>query len=271
MQTAPMLPSDASNASLARLQLAGDLTAHCPPSLGAAIALTGSSARGLADTDSDAEINHWVEQLPPLSLRAAYLAEAGVTDIELEPKPRSDDSEWFQGSLNGIPVEVGWQTLKALDHSLRPVFRGESTETDALRLGELLASAVMLRGSAPVTGWQQALIQFPDPLRDRLIGELSAPMSDAAYWATAEKLARRGERLAVVSSLAGTLNTAVRLCFAVNRRWEVSDKWLLTLAARLPVMPTNWRARLDTALSATPVLAVTLSHDWCADALSLPR
>lgn len=269
MQSGPALPLSASAASQLRLQLARQLTASCPPALGAAIALTGSSAHGLADDSSDAEINHWVEHIPPVEARVTYLTEAGVTDLAAEAAPRSDGSEWFQGYRGEIPVEVGWQTFGGLEQSMRPLLTGETSERGALRLGELLTSAVILRGDGRLLRWRERLIRFPDPLRDRLITELRAPLTDETAWAAVERLARRDERLTVAGSLALSLKTAVRLCFAINRRWEAGDKWLLALAADLPVMPPNWRARLDDSLSAPPVQAVQLARAWCDDALAL--
>lgn len=271
MHTAPALPSTATAASLARLELARRLTAHCPPPLGAAIALTGSSARGLADDDSDAEINHWVERMPPLKVRAAYLTATGVTDLEAESSPRSDGSEWFQGRVGAISIEIGWQTFDRHATSIRPLLSGETTSAESLRLGELLASALVLRTDDRLLVLKDAVTRFPDPLRNRLIAELSAGLGDEAAWAALDRLARRGERLTAIKALAAMLKTAVRLCYALNRRWEASDKWLLTLAANLPVMPPDWRARLDAALSAAPMDAVALARDWCDDALALPR
>ena len=128
MHNGPALPLGASVASETRLQLARQLTALCPPALGEAIALTGSSAHGLADDSSDAEINHWVEQMPAVEARMAYLTEAGVTQLAAEAGARSDGSEWFQGCRGEIPVEVGWQTFGGLEQSMHPLLTGETTD-----------------------------------------------------------------------------------------------------------------------------------------------
>jgi hypothetical protein len=269
MQPDPALPSYATAASLTRLDLARQLAARCPHTLGAAIALTGSSARGLAEAGSDAEINHWVAQLPPPAVRADWLMEAGVTAVQAEPEPRSDDSEWFGGTYGGVFLETGWQTFDALETTLQPLLTGEAAEPERLRLAELLVSAVVLRPDERLTSLKDALTAFPEALRDRLIEQWSAPLTDEHRWAAAEKLARRGERLQVTQALTDSLKTAIRLCFVLNRRWEAGDKWMLTLAAHLPVMPPDWRTRLDAALSAPPVRAVPLARAWCDDALSL--
>ncbi len=271
MHMPPMLPAHATPASLIRLDLARQLADACPHRLAAGIALTGSSARGLAEPGSDAEINHWADELPAHSARADWLLDAGVTALEAEPGPRDDQSEWFEGSYGGVTLEAGWQTFAALEASLMPIVRGETTDPRRLRLGELLASAVLLRPEPRLVEWQRALIAFPDALRDRLLAKWSALLTDEARWDAASALARRGERLALQPMLAEACSAALSLLFAVNRRWTAGDKWLLTLAEPLPVMPPDWRARLDAALSAPPALAVELVRRWCDDALSLAR
>ena len=269
MQQEPVLPPKSTAASAVRFDLARQLADHCPTALAAAIALTGSSARGLAGAGSDAEVNHWVERLPTPSARADWLLEAGVRALEAELAPRSDASEWFSGEYGGVPFEMGWHTFDALETSLQPLLTGDSVEIDRLRLAELLVSAVPLRTDPRLNDLREALAAYPDALRDRLIADLSATLIDEARWAALESLARRDERLIVMRQLGDLMTTAVRLLFAVNRRWDAGDKWLLTLAARLPQMPPDWRARMNTSLSASPETAVALVHAWCDDALSL--
>jgi hypothetical protein len=264
-----MLPDYATVASRTRLELAHELADRCPHTLAAAIALTGSSARGVAEAGSDAEMNHWVERLPTHSARADWLMDAGVTGVEAEAEPRRDDSHWFHGNYRGVEVETGWQTFDALEAQLGPLLTGESADPERLRLAELLVSAIMLRPSDRLLALQETLAAFPGALRDRLIEELSGPLTDDRRWAGVEKLARRGESLQVTAMLADSLKTAVCLCYVLNRRWQAGDKWLLTLADHLPLMPHDWRPRLNAVFAAPPAEAVALARIWCDDALSL--
>jgi hypothetical protein len=271
MPPIPALPPKATEASHTRFDLAQRLASHCPTAFADAIALTGSAARGLAEPASDAEINCWAEALPSPSARADWLLEAGVTGLEAEPAPRSDGSEWFGGTLGGVPVEVGWQTFAALEGSLTPVREGLTTDPARLRLGELIVSAVVLRPERRLLDWQRALALYPDALRDALLADLTAQLTDRGHWATIDKLARRGEWLMVASAVPDMLRAAVRLLYVVNRRWEAGDKWLLTLAAEFPVMPPDWQARLEAILTALPEPSVALAQAWCDDALGLVR
>lgn len=265
----PALPDHATRASQTRFDLALQLADNCPHQLAAAIALTGSSARGLAEAGSDAEINFWAETLPPLASRASWLRAAGVSALEAEPAPRSDASEWFTGSLGGVDLEIGWQTFDALALSLAPVRAGLTTDRARLRLGELLVSAVVLRASKRLLDLQRELARYPGELRGALLAQLTAQLTDHTHWDAMARLARRGERLTVACAVAEMLRAAMRLLYAANRRWEAGDKWLLTLAADFPAMPENWRTRLDAALSAPAEQSVALAQAWCADALAL--
>ena len=73
-------PGTATEASLQRLELARELTRFCPPELGRAIALTGSAARGVADSASDIELNFWVDE--PLDGSAAQADLSSATSDE---------------------------------------------------------------------------------------------------------------------------------------------------------------------------------------------
>ncbi len=271
MPASPELPENATHSSHIRFDLARQLAANCPHNLAAAIALTGSSARGLAEPASDAELVFWAESLPPLAARADWLMGAGVTALEAEPSPRSDASEWFGGSYGGVEFEAGWQTLDALANSLAPLRTGSTSDPGRLRLGELVVSAIVLRPDDRLLELQRELTLYPDALRDLLLAELTAQLTDTARWVRLERLAQRGERLAAMQASIDMLRAAVRLLYLVNRRWEAGDKWLLSLAADFPIMPRKWKSRLDSALTAPPLQAVALTHEWCDDALSLSR
>lgn len=58
------LPETATDASRRRAELAGQLARGCPVELAEEIALVGSTAHGLADDDSDLELNHWADAIP---------------------------------------------------------------------------------------------------------------------------------------------------------------------------------------------------------------
>ena len=140
------LPAHATDASRRRAEAARRLIDDCPPALASEIALTGSTARGAADDDSDLELNLWGETIPLIGERAGWLIWAGASDIQVEDAPRPDDSVWIKFKLDDLPVEVGWQTFDALDAQIDTIQSGATLDQAVLTFGDVIASAIPLRG-----------------------------------------------------------------------------------------------------------------------------
>lgn len=263
------LPEYATPESRQRLTLALMLTRSCPITLGQEIALTGSAARGLADADSDLEINFWVEALPAPDDRAEWLYSMGVRDYVLHFKPRQDDSYWISGLFQGISVEAGWQTYAALENSLTPILQGKVYDLKALTLAEIVVSAVPLRTNGLLGQWQDAAAIYPPNLRKRLVDDLRKLATNDERHTTMLRLAGRGESLALLTYLQEDATALIRALFALNGRWEASAKWMLTMASMLPVMPDGWHATLERILTEHNGQAVQLSRALMAQVLEM--
>ncbi|MFQ3566731.1 MAG: DUF4037 domain-containing protein [Aggregatilineales bacterium] len=248
---------------------AAALAATCPPELGREIAVLGSVARGLADAQSDLEIALWNVTLPPVTARAGWLADQGVTDLLVSESARSDGSFWIAGRLDGVPFEASWQTVAALEAALHRIAAIESFEREVLALAELIASAQPLRTVGWLARWQALLAVFPPALERAIIDDVAGRWARAERWAALARLARRGECLLLAERLVAELDALLRLLYAVNRRWEPSRKWTLTLAADLPRMPARWRDRIKAVLCASGLEAVELCRALLLDGLAL--
>ena len=152
MPLVTLLPANATVASQQRAKIAERLVDACPSDLADEIALTGSTARGVADDDSDLELNLWCETLPPLSERVAWLSAAGATDVQVEDAPRPDNSHWIKFRLDGLPAEVGWQTVEALHARITYLQSGATLEREVLTFADVIASAIPLRGDQVTSG-----------------------------------------------------------------------------------------------------------------------
>jgi hypothetical protein len=246
-EVAVMLPPDSAfAASRHRAELAGQLARSCPPELAAEIALVGSTARGLADDDSDLELNLWRETLPPLDTRLDWLRAAGATDIHAEAAPRPDDSYWIACRLGDIPAEVGWQTFAALDANVERLRSGVVVDRKALFLADILVSAIPLRTSGRLAALQAMLNGYSDAVQRAIIDMAVERWSQPEHFAALRRLARHGETLALTERLLADIQLAVRVLYAVNRRWEPSEKWTLTLAREFA--PFDLHARIDAIL-----------------------
>lgn len=261
------LPDNATEASLRRAEIARVLLESCPPTLADEIALVGSTARGAADDDSDLELNLWAQAIPPRVERVGWLRATGATDVQVEDEPRPDDSHWIKFRLDDVPAEVGWQTFHALHAQIERIRSGEALERKALTFGDVIASAIPLRGDQLPT-WQTVLADYSDAVQRGIVRLAVEQWSQPKRWATAYRLARHGERLTLTAQLLDDLDVALRLLYAVNRRWEPSAKWTLTVAQNFASDDLN--GRIDAVLGAPSLeRRVELCAQFCHDVLAL--
>ncbi len=267
MPLVTLLPADATSASRQRAQIAQQLVDTCPPDLADDIALTGSTARGVADDDSDLELNLWAESIPPTEARVAWLTAAGASDLQVEDAPRPDDSYWIKFRWGDLSAEVGWQTFAALHAQIEHIRSGATLERKVLAFGDVIANAIPLRGDQ-VKAEQIILAGYSDAVQRGIVQLALDQWSQPQRWATARRLARHGERLALSRQLVDDLDLALRLLYAVNRRWEPSAKWTLTVARAFA--PADLIKRIDDVLGYPSLTRrVEFCAQLCRDLLAL--
>jgi hypothetical protein len=259
------LPTGASEASQKRYELALRLVQTCPPELGQEVALTGSTSSGLADDESDLEMNLWGEAIPPAAARVAWLETAGVENIMVFPEPRPDESYWIGGRLGDVPLEMGWQTFTGGEASIEKLLSGGADQTMAY----VLLNAIPFRTQGRVARWQERLRVYSDVVQEQAVQKAVSLWSKPERFAAMRRLARRGERLAHIEFILADLHALMALHYAVNRRWMPSRKWTLTAARDLPHVPPHWRERIDAVLTAPPEESIRLSAQLALDALAL--
>lgn len=240
-----VLLQGATDASNRRYELAVTLVASCPLALGRAIALTGSVARGTADEASDIELNCWVEELPSADARASWLRAAGASDVLLDADAIADGSLWATCRVGRTWIEIGWQTIAAQDALLSAIRAGQVMDRGRLVIASILAQAVALRDADLIAHWQQALADYPAVLQARLISAATEvwtfPHLLAARWA----LVQREDQFALAQRLVGGVQDALRILYAINRRWEPYEKWTAMTIETLPIKPDHLAARID--------------------------
>lgn len=261
------LPPNATEASRARLELALELAERCPIELGREIAVTGSVARGVADDDSDIELNFWVESLPPAEERSAWLRDLGATHFAFDPEPERDGSIWAMCRYRGVWLEPGWQPIETVETLLGQIVAGEITDHALLILAEVVAHAVPVRTNSLLARWQERLASYPDVVQQYLIEAAARRWTPAPFrWA----LVRRGERLALAERLVHDVHGVLRIVFALNREWEPVWKWARQMSEPLPIKPERLAERIDEIFSTLGAAhAVETCHRLVLDTLAL--
>lgn len=217
-------------ASIIRLKHAQYIAAACPETLFTEIALTGSSARGLANDNSDIEINFWLDDIPSIEERSKWLKNLGLANIIAHTEPRPDGSIWINGTYQGIELEAGWQTLADLESSLNELIGANTTHHKSLRLAELILSAKSLRGSGTLNRWQPILQNYPQALSEKLITET------LSTWFTETWQTTRNTNPEIIKD---DLHRVYRILFALNHHWEINWKWVHHIIPHLEIAPQN--------------------------------
>jgi hypothetical protein len=134
-------------------------------------------------------------------------------------------------------------------------------------LADIIASAIPLRSGGRLTQWQARLNGYSDVVQRAIVAAAVERWAQPGHCAALSRLARHGEQLALAERLLADVNLAVRVLYAVNRRWEPSKKWTLTVAR---VFAPDLPARID-AILGDPSLdrRVELCARLCLDALAL--
>ena len=114
---------------------------------------------------------------------------------------------------------------------------------------------------------RRRLRQYSDVVQRTFIDLAVKEWSGADGFARQRRLAQRGEALALTQFLLDDLEVAVRVLYAVHRRWEPSPKWTLTVARTFaPEMVERVEAILsDPSLERR----VELCARFCLDVLAL--
>jgi hypothetical protein len=232
-----------------RLELARELAERVPAELAGEIAVTGSAALGVADARSDLELNLWSEEVPPAEARRAWLAELGTTDVALAVERGPDGTLWETCRYRGVWVEIGWQTLARQERNVAALAGGTVVEHDELAVAGAVVQAVALRSDGRLAAWQRTLATYPDGLAERIISaqveRWGWPHWVALRWAYPERV----ETLAHAGCLVADLRAALRVLFAVNRRWETGWKWVRPAVLGLQTAPEALLDRIDAVVA----------------------
>lgn len=250
--------------------LAQKIVDLCPVKLATEIALTGSAARGLADEDSDIELNFWAKEIPSVLERQQWLEQIGATNITLDSEPIADGSIWTTCQFNNTWIEVGWQTEIAQEKLLQAILQAEVTDTGRLIVAGLINQAIILRSNGLLSDWQNKLEYYPEALQTKLILEAielwQFPHIVAVRWA----LVRRGQNFALMQRLTQDINNLLRVLFAINKQWEMDNKWLDYTLLKLPIKPPKTIDCINAIFSSlSPIERVKISFSLIIETLEL--
>jgi predicted nucleotidyltransferase len=222
-----------------RLQLAQRLApTFCSLPGVAAVAVSGSTARGLADDWSDLELAVYWQVPPTLELRQSAVEALGA---ELTRRfTRDDPTTWFGVDnlrVQGFGVDVVMNTVPSVQEA---VARAQtSTDLAEHTLGAMLAELTPLHGHAHIDGWKAALA-YPPALRGAMLERHLRLFPHAGV-----RLAvARGDGLRVAERLVQWHKALSVALFALNTTWFPGHKAASRRLGGLALLPASAEERL---------------------------
>jgi len=242
--------------------LAQEIADALPPAV-EEVVLTGSVSRGVADEVSDIEMLLVTEDDPDLGECFALAAACGLTDLGTWGQ-QGVPTKRVSGYRDGVPVELIWWGRKHAQTAIDAVFTGEPSST-----ADALANGIALRTSGLLGRWQERLDDYPDELARARIEDAALTWGGFAA-AGLLRIARPGERLALVERMVDDAARVVRIVFALNRVWQPTLKRLADRTAALAHKPERLAERIEQALTeADPHRALLVMTELQADTVAL--
>lgn len=204
----------------------------------AAVALTGSVARGHADRFSDSELLVVWEGEP------SHQGRASVVDRESEDhRMLPDEDELFVGRDDsgepntGLLIEVVHMRRDSVEEVLRDVLDNSNASLDLQPLVHALANAQVIAGDALVSEWAARTHPYPVDLRRAMVNTYAQVDN---FWRHEMWLARSNP-LMQREQLVGIQKQMLVVLQAVNGRYHFGFKWVDRLIDELTVAPEGLR------------------------------
>lgn len=220
-----------------------------------AVALGGSRAAGNGDEHSDLDLYVYSRGEVPVPARREIAGRRG-TRVEVDNRWWEPGDEWLERGGGGH-VDVMFRRAADFEAHLTALL-----ERHEARLGYTTALWHNLRTCEVLfdrEGWladlrRRAAQPYPDGLARAIIA-LNFPLLRGAFGAYPNQIAlavRRGDLVAVNHRLTEFLASYFDVLFALNRTPHPGEKRLLTLAARLPLVPEDFAPQVEGLLAFTP-------------------
>jgi hypothetical protein len=207
--------------------------------------LAGSAGRGDADVWADVDLILYVDELPPAD--APEQLRLALGGVEPRPKRRhEDEADGIEFVLDGVLVEVSWQTIAAIERHLDGLLV-DLAELDQpwqkLALG--LLEGLALEDDGTIERWRNRLADFPEPLRRALIELHWNGLFPLWHWVDSLE-ARDCEPFRLEMLLDGVFRLLGVLA-ALNRVYysRFHLKRVGALVAGFAIAPVDLKARLD--------------------------
>jgi hypothetical protein len=188
-------------------------------------------------TDEVSDIELLVVTREQISLDEAYALARGAGLERLGTwGPQNQPTRRVSGYRDGVPIELIFWSREFADERVA-----------AKDSAEAIAGGVPLRTSGHATRWQQSLADYPEELALERIDDAALTWGGFAPEGLLT-LTREGDRFVMVERMVDDAQRVMKLLWAVNRKWQPTNKRLARRTEELAVKPDRLAERIVEAL-----------------------
>lgn len=240
-----MTLKDMNMESKLRYKIAEEIASKCPLNIGEEIIVVGSVSRGVADENSDIEIEFLTESIPSKNERVKWINQIGGTEITPYGAPISDGSMWIIFKYKGIWIEAGWQSLKSMKENVRNILNGDIIDHDRLLLPWIINNAICITEGDIIKKLKKDLNVYPDILHKRIILSSLKGLTITLGLKVKKALAEREDKIPLLERLIVDIKRVLRILFALNKEWEPDWKRIKYIVEDLAIKPNDLYDRIN--------------------------
>lgn len=240
-----MILKEMNKESKVRYKIAEEVASKCPLNIGKEIIVVGSVSRGVADVNSDIEIEFLNENIPSEKERVDWIKQIGGTQITSYGGPISDGSMWIIFKYKDFWIEAGWQSFEAMKKNVRSILNGEIIDHERLLLPWVINNAICITEGDLIKNLKGDLNTYPDILQKKIILSSLKGLTLTLALNVKKALAEREDKIPLLERLIVDVKRVLRILFALNKEWELDWKRIRYIVEDLEVKPNDLYNRID--------------------------
>jgi hypothetical protein len=230
------------------------------------VMVSGSVARGLADTYSDLEIGVFWAHPPSDDERKTAIARSdgelwSFTSYQREPEVVTHEQYGLstlvidgQPCSGSLMVSINHLTRSAMEQCLADVLEHADTALDKQTLIAAVQDAIPLYGAVLLHTWQAQARVYPNRLAIKMIQESLW----CGPWCMPQAYAKRDDTLVLYQHFIWMQQSILKILAGLNRVYYRSEehKWLDAMIQRFSIAPPDLALRMKQAFREDPMIGV---------------
>lgn len=234
------------NASKYLLALAHQIAAPYTklPTIRAAM-VTGSAAKGIADTYSDLDMTiYYADELPPEEELVAIYRAHGAPERNWIIGERTEHSFAEAYAVNGIEVQIGHTTIAAWEETMAEVLEKLNCDTPIQKALEGTLNCRALYGETYIERWKRQIRAYPPALAEAMV---KRHLAFFPIWGLAPHFRTRDATIWYYQILVEAAHNLMGVLAGLNRLYFTTFQFkrMGRFVAQMEIAPPDMAARLD--------------------------